>query len=210
MMKFYDCKTAPSPRRVRIFLAEKGLELATVEIDLTAGEQFSDAYRKLNPDCVVPALELDDGSCLSEVVAICQYLEELHPEPPLLGKTAEERALVSMWNAKVEHQGLTAVMEALRNFARSFKGRAVSGPVEYEQIPELAERGRRRTLDFFKRLDDHLASNDYLAGADFSLADITALAFVDFAGWIKVDIPADCANVQRWHERVSQRPSVTA
>ena len=210
MMKFYDCKTAPSPRRVRIFLAEKGLELDTVEIDLAAGEQFSDAYRKVNPDCVVPALELDDGSSLSEVVAICQYLEELHPEPALLGKTAEERARVSMWNAKIEHQGLVAVMEALRNYARGFKGRAVSGPVEYEQIPELAERGRRRTLDFFARLDEHLASSEYLAGDDFSLADISALAFVDFARWIKVDIPAECNNVRRWYDRVSKRPSMTA
>ena len=105
-MKFYDCKTAPSPRRVRIFLAEKGIELDTVEVNLAEGEQHSDEFATINPDRVVPVLELDDGSYLSEVVAICQYLEELHPEPALLGSTPEERARVSMWNAKVEQQGL--------------------------------------------------------------------------------------------------------
>ena len=209
-MKFYDCKTAPSPRRVRIFLAEKGLELETVDIDLAAGEQFSDAFRQVNPDCVVPALELDDGSCLSEVVAICQYLEELHPEPALLGETPEERARVSMWNAKVEQQGLLAVMEALRNFAKGFKGRAVSGAASHEQIPELAERGRRRTLEFFERLDGQLADHAYLSGDRFSMADISALVFVDFAKWIKVEIPEDCGNVRRWYAEVSERPSAAA
>ena len=209
-MKFYDCKTAPSPRRVRVFMAEKGLDLETVEIDLATGEQFSDAFRQVNPDCVVPALELDDGSCLSEVVAICQYLEELHPEPALLGTTPEERARVSMWNAKVEQQGLLAVMEALRNFAKGFKGRAVAGLSSHEQIPELAERGRHRTLEFFERLDGQLADHRYLSGDRFSMADISALVFVDFAKWIKIEIPEDCANVRRWYEEVSQRPSAAA
>ncbi len=209
-MKFYDSKTAPSPRRVRIFLAEKGLELDTVEVDLAAGEQFSDAYRKVNPDCVVPALELDDGTCLSEVTAICQYLDELHPQPALLGATPEERARVSMWQTKVEMQGLLAVMDALRNFARSFKGRAVPGLPSHEQIPELAERGRRRALEFFVRLDEQLAANPYLAGDNFSVADIAAMVFVDFAKWVKVEIPKDCANVRRWYAEVAARPSAAA
>ena len=209
-MKFYDCKTAPSPRRVRVFMAEKGLDMETVEIDLATGEQFGDAFRKVNPDCVVPALELDDGSCLSEVVAICQYLEELHPEPALLGATPEERARVTMWNAKVEQQGLLSVMDALRNFAKGFKGRALAGQASYEQIPELAERGRRRTLEFFERLDGQLADHRYLTGDRFSMADISALVFVDFAKWIKVEIPEDCTNVRRWYEEVSQRPSAAA
>ena len=150
-MKFYDCSTAPSPRRVRIFLAEKGVELETVQVDLGSGEQFGDAFRRVNPDCV----------------AICQYLEERYPEPPLLGCSAEERARVSMWNAKVEQQGLMAVMEALRNFAKSFRGRAVSGPAGHEQIPGLAERGRRRTLEFYDRLDARLADSRYLASEHF-------------------------------------------
>lgn len=204
-MKFYDCTTAPSPRRVRMFLAEKGIEIETIDVDLASGEQLSDAFRAINPDCVVPVLQLDDGSYLTEVVAICQYLEELHPEPALLGSTPEERARVSMWNAKVEQQGLLAVMEALRNFAKGFRGRAVAGPVAYEQIPELAERGRERVLQFFERLEEHLADSRYLAGDRFSMADITAQVFVDFARWIKVDIPDQCTSVQLWYDDVSAR-----
>ncbi len=104
-MKFYDCKTAPSPRRVRIFLAEKGIEIETVQVDLGSGEQFADAFREINPDCVVPALQLDDGSCLSEVIAICHYLEAKHPEPALLGTTDEERAHILMWNRNNKDYG---------------------------------------------------------------------------------------------------------
>lgn len=207
-MKFHDCSTAPSPRRVRIFLQEKGVDIDTVQVDLAAGEQFSDAFRRINPDCMVPVLELDDGSCISEAFAICQYLESLHPEPVLLGRTPEERARVTMWNTKGEQQGLIAVMEALRNFARAFEGRAVGGPAGHEQIPALAERGRRRTLEFFARLDEQLASNAYVAGENFSLADITALVFVDFAKWVKVGIPENCGNVRRWYDEVSARPGV--
>lgn len=206
-MRFYDCKTAPSPRRVRVFLAEKGLEIETVEIDLASGQHLTDEFAAINPDLVVPVLQLDDGSYLSEVVAICQYLEELHPEPALLGSTPEERARVSMWNAKVEQLGLIAVMEALRNFAKGFRGRAIAGARNYEQIPELAERGRQRIFDFFARLDSHLADNAWLAGDNYSMADITALVFVEFAKWVKADIPEECVNLRRWYDDVSQRPA---
>ncbi len=206
-MKFYDCKTAPSPRRVRIFIAEKGIDVETVEVDLASGEQFSEAFRRINPDCVVPALELDDGSHLSEVIAICQYLEERHPEPSLLGATPEERARVSMWNAKVEQQGLWAMADVFRNSVKGLAGKAVTGPHDYEQIPELAERGRRRVEQFFRRLDGQLADNRYVAGEHFSIADISALVVVDFAKWIKIQVPDDAANVRRWYDEVSARPS---
>lgn len=209
-MKFYDCKTAPSPRRVRIFLAEKGVEIDTEQVDLGAGEQFSDDFRKVNPDCVVPALVLDDGTCLSEAIAICQYLEELHPQPALFGSTPVERAVVSMWNAKIEQQGLWAAGDALRNYAKGFKGKAVSGPDSYEQIPELAERGRQRAARFFHRLDEQLAARPFIAGDRFSVADITALAFVDFAKWVKLEIPGDAVHLRRWYEAVSARPSAAA
>lgn len=209
-MKFYDCKTAPSPRRVRIFLAEKGLDVDTIQIDLSRGEQFGHEFRKINPDCVVPALELDDGSCITEVVAICQYLEELHAEPALMGRTPQERARVSMWNAKVEQLGLSAVADAFRNSVQGLEGHAVTGPESYAQIPELAERGRLRAAQFFQRLDGQLAPNRYVAGDAFSLADITALVLVDFAAWIKILVPADAGNVLRWHTEVSQRPSASA
>ena len=209
-MKFYDCTTAPSPRRVRIFLAEKGIELDTVQVDLGSGEQLGDAFRKVNPDCVVPALELDDGTCLSEVIAICQYLEELHPEPRLLGATSLERAQVSMWNAKVEQLGLLSMMDAFRNSAKGMVGRALPGPASYEQIPELAERGRQRVVQFFSRLDDQLADNRFVAGDRFSIADISALVLVDFAGWVKLPVPEGAQHLSRWYAEVAKRPSAAA
>ena len=209
-MRLYDCRTAPSPRRVRIFIAEKGVEIETTQIDLGGGEQFSEAFRKVNPDCVVPALELGDGSCISEVVAICQYIEEAHPEPALMGVTTEERARVSMWNAKVEQQGLWPMADAFRNSAKGLHGRAVTGPEAYPQIPELAERGRVRVLQFFNRLDTQLADNKFVAGDRYSMADITALVLVDFARWIKILAPDDLENLARWYAEVSKRPSAAA
>lgn len=209
-MKFYDCKTAPSPRRVRIFLAEKGIDVETVQVDLGSGEQFSDEFRKVNPDCVVPALELDDGSCISEVLAICQYIEDLNPEPPLLGHSPEDRARVSMWNGKVEQLGLMAMMDAFRNASKGLVDRALPGPESYAQIPELAERGRNRVVQFFYRLNDQLEGNAFVAGDAYSIADISALVLVDFAGWIKISIPDDASHLKRWYGEVSKRPSAAA
>jgi glutathione S-transferase len=209
-LKFYDCKTAPSPRRVRIFLAEKGIDVETVQVDLGSGEQFSDEFRKVNPDCVVPALELDDGSCISEVLAICQYIEDLNPEPPLLGHSPEDRARVSMWNGKVEQLGLMAMMDAFRNASKGLVDRALPGPESYAQIPELAERGRKRVVQFFYRLNDQLEGNAYVAGDAYSIADISALVLVDFAGWIKISIPDDASHLKRWYGEVSKRPSAAA
>lgn len=209
-MKFYDCKTAPSPRRVRIFMAEKGLDIDTVQVDLGSGEQLGDAFRRINPDCVVPVLELDDGSHLTEVVAICQYLEELYPEPRLLGNSAEERARITMWNAKVEQQGLMGMMDAFRNAAKGLAGRALTGPDSYEQIPELAKRGRKRVEQFFRRLDSELADRPYIAGDSFSIADISAMVVVDFAKWVKIGVPDELVHLKRWHDEVSARPSAAA
>jgi glutathione S-transferase len=209
-VRLYDFPAAPSPRRVRIFLAEKGIEIESVLVDLTKGEQFSEDFRRLNPDCAVPVLELGDGTCISEALAICQYLEELHPEPPMLGSTPEERARISMWNAKVESQGLWAAADAVRNRLKGFSGRSVLGPVSYEQIPELAERGFARVVDFMHRLDGQLAGNRFIAGNNFSIADIAAFVMIDFMKWVKTEVPEDCANVSRWYEDVSQRPSAAA
>jgi glutathione S-transferase len=209
-MRLYDCVTAPSPRRVRIFAAEKNFELELVPVDLGSGQQFSADFRAVNPDCVVPALELDDGTCLSEVIAICQYLEEIQPEPTLFGDTATERATATMWNAKSEQQGLWAVADAYRNYARGLKGHALTGPDQYEQIPELAERGKSRVSSFFKTLDARLADNEFLAGDRFTIADITAVVTVDFAARIKIGIDADAANLQRWYATVAARPSASA
>src|SRR6056297_3910811 len=205
-MKFYDCQSAPSPRRVRIFLAEKGVELASVQVDLGAGEHLGETFRSLNPDCTVPVLELDDGTALTESFAICQYLESVYPDPPLMGRDDRERALVTQWNAKVESQGLAAVAEAFRNRSRGFTGRALTGPEGFGQIPELVERGRRRAELFLARLDAELAEREFVAGDVFTVADITALVTVDFAGRIKLPLPEGADNLRRWHEAVSARP----
>ncbi len=209
-MKFYDCKTAPSPRRVRVYLAEKGIRLETAQVDLGAGEQFSPEFRRINPDCVVPVLELDDGRCISEVIAICRYLEDLYPEPPLFGRTPEEHASVLMWNAKVEQQGLWAMAEAFRNSAKGLVDKAVPGPDPYPQIPALAERGRARVQAFFRRIDAHLADNQFIAGDFYSVADITALVVVDFAAWLKMTLPENASNIARWYESVAGRASASA
>ncbi len=206
-MKFYDFKAAPSPRRVRIFIAEKGMDIETVQVDLGGGEQFGEAFRKINADCVVPALELDDGTCISEVLAICSYLEELHPEPNLMGTNAAERASVLMWNTKIEQQGFMAIADAFRNVAERLKNRAVTGPESYAQIPELAERGRKRATQFFQRLDGQLANSTFVAGDSYSIADISALVVTDFATRVKISLPDDAENLQRWYESVAGRPS---
>lgn len=209
-MKFYDCQPAPSPRRVRIYLAEKGIELPVVQVDLGSGEHLGADFRAVNPDCTVPALELDDGTVLTESFAICQYLESLHPEPPLMGRDARERALVTMWNSKIEAEGLAAMAESFRNRSKGFVGRALTGPEGFEQIPALVPRGRRRAELFLDKLDRQLEGRAYVVGDSFTVADITALVSVEFAGWIKLQIPEKAVNLQRWYEAVSARPSVAA
>ncbi len=209
-MKFYDCAIAPSPRRVRIFLAEKGITLPTIQVDLRKGEQFSAAFRAVNPDCTVPVLELDDGARIADVMAICVYFEQSRPEPPLMGAGAQDRAAVTEWQRRAERDGFYAVAEAFRNATPAFKTRALPGADDYAQIPALAERGRERVQKFFKFMDTRLAGHEFVAGTRYSIADITTLVAVDFAGWIKLAIPDDCANLRRWHQAASARPSAKA
>jgi len=209
-MKFYDCATAPSPRRVRIFLAEKGVSIPIVQVDLRNGEQFTDAFRAINPDCTVPVLQLDDGSVVTDIVTICAYIEELHPEPALIGTTPEERAVVMSLTRQIERDGLFAAMDAFRNWTRGFKGRALPGRHNYEQIPELAERGRARVEHFLHDMDARLSGRGFVAGPHYTIADITAMVVVDFAGWAKLSVPEACANLGRWYAAVSARPSAKA
>ena len=206
-MKFYDCVTAPSPRRVRIFLAEKDLDIETQQVDLRSGEQFSDSFREVNPDCTVPALELDDGTVLTEVFAICQYIEGIHPEPLIMGRDARERALVTMWNTKIEQQGMAAVAEAFRNNAKGFRNRAMTGPNDIEQLPQLVERGADRVRQFLDRLDGHLGDHTYVAGDEFSIADITAFVMLEFARGVKVDLGNERSSLDRWYSQVKERPA---
>ncbi|HWW35977.1 MAG TPA: glutathione S-transferase [Xanthobacteraceae bacterium] len=209
-MKFYDCTTAPSPRRVRIFLAEKGISVPTVQVDLRNNEQLTPAFRKINPDATVPSLELDDGTRINDAVGICVYFEAIHPQPPLMGETAEEKALVASWQREAERNGFYAVMEVFRNSAPGLKGRALPGPHDYEQIPALAERGRLRVQHFQEQMDARLGQSEFIAGPHYSIADITALITIDFAVRAKMPIPENYEHLRRWYAQVSARPSAKA
>jgi glutathione S-transferase len=209
-MKLYDYQLAPNPRRVRIFLAEKGITIPTVQVDLRAGEQFTPEFRSINPECTVPVLEFDDGRHIAEVIAICLYFELTHPEPALMGVGAQDRAIVADWHHRVERQGFWAVGDAFRNSAPGLKGRALTGPDDYEQIPSLAERGRARTARFFEMLDRRLAGRQFVASDGYTIADIMALVTVNFAARINLAIPEGCNHLRRWHETVSARPSAAA
>ena len=207
-MKFYDCSPAPSPRRVRLFMCEKGIELPTVQVDLMKNEQLGEAFLKINPDGTVPVLELDDGTKITEALAICQYLEDTVPNPPLFGRDARERALAIMWNAKIEQQGLAAIADLFRNRSKAFQNRALPGPVAFEQIPALIERGRIRAEHFLDRMNAQLADNRFMIGDVFTLADITLLVAVDFAAWSKIAIGHQHGHLQRWYDEVSVRPAL--
>ena len=208
MITLYDCSTAPSPRRARILLCEKGVMHQTVEVDLRNGEQLSDAYRTVNPQCTVPALRTDHGLLLTDNAAITAYLEARFPEPPLLGSTAQEKAAIASWNWRVEFEGLMAIAEALRNSAPAMANRALSGPVDYPQIPELAQRGLSRVRQFFVTLNEQLADHDFIAADRFSVADITAVVAVDFARVVKVKPGEQHPHLQRWRLAMAQRPSM--
>lgn len=209
MMKFYDCTTAPSPRRARMILAEKRVEVETIEVDLRAGAQFSDSFRAVNPGCTVPVLITEDGERFCENAAIARYLEAEFPDPPLMGRGSVEQARVAEWTWRAEFEGLVSVMEILRNTSKAMKDRALPGPVPVAQIPELADRGQARGAAFFKTLDARLADHPWLAGDAFSVADITAFVFVEFAAWVKLEPGDDLHALAKWREACAARPSGT-
>jgi glutathione S-transferase len=208
-MKFYDCSTAPSPRRARIALAEKGLLDAVehIDVNLREKEQMTPEFAAINPHLTVPVLELDDGTRILSSTGIFHYLEAAFPEPPLIGRTPAERGVVTDLEWYIERDGFTAVGECLRNTAKGMAGRATTGPDSYEQIPALGERGRLRARRFVERFDAMIGDKPFLAGDLYSIADITALVVIDFAKWIKIELPEDAANARRWYEAVSSRPS---
>ena len=208
MITLYDCATAPSPRRARILLAEKGVAHDTVQVDLKTGEQMGDAYRQINPHCTVPALRTGDGLLLTDNAAIAAWLEASFPEPPLLGTTPAEKAEVASWNWRIEFEGLQAIAEALRNGSPAMVNRALPGPVDYAQIPALAERGRARVQLFFANLDERLAGREFIATDRFSIADINAVVAVDFARVVKVKPGDEHPHLQRWRAAMGQRPSM--
>ena len=208
MITLYDCATAPSPRRARILLAEKGIPHDSVQIDLRSGEQLGEAYRRINPQCTVPALRTDDGLLLTDNAAITAWAEAAWPDPPLLGITPAEKAEVASWNWRIEFEGLMAIAEALRNSAPAMAGRALPGPVGYEQIPALAERGLARLRQFLVTLNARLEGRDFVATPRFSVADITAVVAVDFARIVKVKPGDEHPHLLRWRAAMAGRPSM--
>lgn len=209
-MILYDCKTAPSPRRARVFLAEKGIDAEIRQVDLAGGEHLGEAFIALNPLATVPVLVTDEGVAITENNGIAAYLEALKPEPALLGTTPTDQGLVWTWNAICEQQGFLAIAEAFRNAVPGLASRALTGPAGFEQIPALAERGRKRVALFFDLLEKRLESRDYLATDTYSLADISALIAVDFAARAKLPVPEGHSALRAWHARVSARPSAKA
>jgi glutathione S-transferase len=208
MITLYDCATAPSPRRARILLAEKGVRHETVNVDLRTGEQLGEAYRRINPECTVPALRVDDGIVLTGNAAITAYIEALQPEPPLLGVTPLEKAEVADWNWRAEFEGLLAVAEAFRNGSPAMANRALPGPQDYPQIPELAHRGLTRVHAFLATLEARLQGRMFLATERFSVADITAAVAVDFARVVKIKAGEQHPNLLRWRAGLAQRPAM--
>ena len=208
MFTLYDCSTAPSPRRARILLAEKGVAHDTVQVDLRSGEQLGLAYRLINPQCTVPALRCDDGLMLTDNAAIAAYLEARFPEPALMGATPADKATIASWSWRIEFEGLLAIAEALRNSSPAMANRALPGPHNYPQIAELAQRGVARVQQLFETLNHQLEGREFVAAERFSLADITAVVAVDFARVVKVK-PGDAhPHVLRWRERMAARPSM--
>lgn len=206
-MKLHTFPGAPNPTRIDLLLAEKNLELPTVTVDLTRQEQLTPAYRAKNPSCDVPMLELDDGTCISQVPALALYLDSLHPEPPLYGETPEQRAVIMMWEHLMFHNGLLAAADVLRNTSKGLANRALVGPHDYEQIPALAERGRQRVRDFYADLDARCQRHEYVAGDTFSMADITAWVSCNFAARVKEPMDPEHEALRRWHETLSRRPA---
>lgn len=210
-LTLYDMSRAPNPRRVRMFLSEKGIDIPRVEVDVQAGENLSPAFLAINPRGVVPTLVLEDGRILDESMAICRYLECLHPDPDLFGKSAIEQAEVERWQRHMEFEGMFNIAAVFRNTAEAYAGRGVpgAGPAT-PQIPELAQRGLVLARQWMDRLEQRLAGRQWLATDRFSVADITAFVCLDFARWVKLRAGDTHPEIQAYHARIRARPSAAA
>jgi len=202
-MKLYDSHRAPNPRRVRIFLAEKALEIDREQVDIGKHQHRSAAYSHINPLQRTPALVLDDGTVLTESIAICRYIEELHPDPPLFGRSPLQRAQIEMWQRRLEWHLFLPVALAFRH------GHPAMAELERPQISALAEASRPKALEFLAFLETELVHREFVAGPEFSVADITGLVAIDFMRPARITFPTDLVHVRRWHAALSARPSAT-
>ncbi len=202
-MKLYQTQTAPNPRRVRMFMAEKSIEAEMVELDLQKGDNLTPSIRAKNPLGKVPILELDDGTCISECAAIYTYLESQYPEPPLMGTTALEKAQIVMWEHQIELALMLQIGMCFQHTTGYFKDRMTP-------VPEYGKEAGKIALKYMKLLDRRLAETPFIAGNTFSAADITALCAIDFGRVVDIRIADELANLKRWHSEVSNRPSAKA
>jgi glutathione S-transferase len=210
-MKIYDWRLAPNPRRVRMFLAEKGLDVPLEEVG--DGMRLKPEFvARFDPHATTPTLELDDGTCISEAMAICRYFEDLHPEPRLMGRDAKEKAIAEMWERRAYEGAMFAISEMLRNTHPAFAQRGLPGTAEpIEQVASMVERGRGRLKRFSVSSDKQLAKTRFMAGDAFTVADITAFCALDFLGRVlEAPIAPEHANLRRWFGEVGKRPSVAA
>ena len=202
-MRLYEYTMAPNPRRVRVFLAEKGIQVPTVQVDITKAENREPEFLAKNPMGTLPVLELDDGTYLAESVSICRYFEELQPDPPLFGTGAHERALVDMWQRRMEIEVLLPIAGCFRNTHDFFKGRL-------PQVPEYGEVCKQTANKRLAWLDDVLADREFIAGDRYTIADITPMVAIDFGRITDIRIQPEQKNLARWHQAVSNRPSARA
>lgn len=202
-MKIYDTHTAPTPRRVRIFLAEKGIEMEYVQLDLQKGENITPEMRLKNPIGKVPVLELDDGICISESVAICRYFEVLHPNPSLMGESALEQAQIEMWQRQVEFGLFMQIGMCFQHSTGYFKDRMTP-------VPEYGAVAGKIASKYLNVLERQLSNHEFVAGKHFSIADITTLCAIDFARVVKIKISEEQTHLTRWYKEVSGRPSASA
>ncbi|GAA5316865.1 MAG: glutathione S-transferase [Candidatus Pelagadaptatus aseana] len=202
-MKIYETKTAPNPRRVRMFLAEKGIDMEYVQLDIAGGENLTPEMRAKNVTTKVPFLELDDGTCIGETMAICRYFEETNPETPLLGNTPLEKAEVEMWQRRVEFGFMLQVGFCFQHTTGYFKDRM-------NPVAEWGVEAGKNAVQFLELAEEQLGKHTYIAGDNFSAADISLLCAIDFARVVKIKPTDEQVNIKRWHELVSSRPSAKA
>ena len=207
-MKLYDFELAPNAQRVRVFLAEKELEVPTEQLNVRDDDQFVEPFTSMNPFHCVPFLELDDGKVIAESMSICRYLEELHPEPPLFGRSAEERAVIDMWLRRFELDAFIPMLHAVRNHVPMFAGRVVPGTrTDLPQLPVMVTRGKEMMEVFLARVEPHMAQNEFIAGPDFTIADITGFFTVRMTNALEMDLTTSYPAVNAWFTKVSQRPA---